>query len=156
MRPQPQEHRAMAAQNKRRQARATSLPAPKTWSQNGPRRPTRARRCNCTFTYVRASSGLSGDACEQRGFSKVRVILQPFSSERFFASADEDKTIAEKRKQHHRFSTIVLSQNDGRRQRPEKEKESNGCTKSLRIENKQKELTKNQDTKRIHWMHENR
>jgi hypothetical protein len=91
-----------------------------------------------------------------KGLSRVRVFLQTLSSERFSARDNVDKTIAEKRKQHHRFSTIVLSENDGRRQRPEKEKESNGCTKSLRIENKQKELTKNQDTKRIHWMHENR
>ena len=119
------EQRAMAAQDKRRQERATSLPAQKR-SQNGPRQPTKAHRCNCTFTYFRASSGLSGDACEQRGFSKVRVFLQSFSSERFFASADEDKTIAEKRKQHHKFSTTVLTKNDVQRQRPEKEKETNG------------------------------
>jgi len=99
-----------------------------TRGATAPKRPTRARRCNFTFTYFRASSGLSGDACEQRGFSKVMVFLQPFSSERFFASADEDKTIAEKRKQHHRFSAIVLTKNDVRRQRPEKEKESSeGC-----------------------------
>ena len=83
-----------------------------TRGATAPKRPTRARRCNFTFTYFRASSGLSGDACEQRGFSKVSVFLQPLSSERFFASADEDKTIAEKRKQHHRFSAIVLTKND--------------------------------------------
>jgi len=99
-----------------------------TRGATAPKRPTRARRCNFTFTYFRASSGLSGDACEQRGFSKVSVFLQPLSSERFFASADEDKTIAKKRKQHHRFSAIVLTKNDVRRQRPEKEKESSeGC-----------------------------
>ena len=65
---------------------------------------------------------------------KVRVFLQPLSSERFFASADEDKTIAEKRKQHHRFSAIVLTKNDVRRQRPEKEKESNVYVFATRVE----------------------
>ena len=66
--------------------------------KNVPKQPTRARRCNFTFTYFRASSGLSGDAREQRAFSKVRVFVQPLGSERFFASAHEDKTIAEKLK----------------------------------------------------------
>ena len=124
-------------------------------SLNGPKQPTRARRCNFIWTYVRASSGLSGDACEPRGFSKVRVFVQPLSSEQFFASDDDDKTTAQKQKQHHRLYAVVLSKNDVRRQRPEKEKESNGCRKSLRITIRQKEPTKNQDTKRIHWMHKN-
>jgi len=67
-----------------------------------------------------------------KGFSKVKVFLQPFSSEQFFASDDEDKTIAEKRKQHHRCSAIVFIKNGVQQQRPEKEKVSNECTKSLR------------------------
>ena len=29
---------------------------------------------------------------QKKGFSKVRVFVQPLSSEQFFASADEDKT----------------------------------------------------------------
>ena len=74
-----------------------------------------------------------------KGLSRVRVFLQPFSSERFFASADEDKTIAEKRKQHHRFSAIVLTKNDVRRQRPEKEKESNGDLFATRVEEAKQE-----------------
>ena len=61
-------------------------------SKSIPKRPAKTHRCNVTFTYFRASSGLSGDAREQGAFSKVRVFVQPLSSEQFFASAEEHKT----------------------------------------------------------------
>jgi hypothetical protein len=51
---------------------------------------------NSRKPYFHASSGLSGDAPEQRGFSKVKVFVQPLSSEQLFASADETKNSATK------------------------------------------------------------
>ena len=56
----------------------------------------------------------------------------------------------------HKFSTIVLTKNDVRRQRPEKKKKTNGCTERLRIKMKLQEPTKNQATETNHWMHENK
>ena len=82
---------------------------------------------------------------QKNGFSKVRVFVQPLSSEQFFASADENKTSGEKRKQHNRFSPIVLTKNDVRRQTPQKENESNGCTKSLIIAFREPEITDTQN-----------
>ena len=67
-----------------------SRQVPKT-VRNGPREHVDA---SSRKPYFHASSGPSGDAREQRGFSKVRVFVQPLRSEQSVASADETKNSA--------------------------------------------------------------
>ena len=93
------------------------------------RRPTTVRNCprehvdaNSRKAYFHASSGLSGDTPEQRGFSKVRVFVQPLSSEQLFASADETKNSATNPSGARVDSWRYFSQkNDPGSYRPEKE-----------------------------------
>ena len=59
--------------------------------ESDPKWPAKALRRNYTFKAFHAANGLSGNDREQRGFSKVRVFVQPLSSEQFSSSAERDK-----------------------------------------------------------------
>ena len=69
-----------------------SRQVPKT-DRNHPRKHVDA---NSRKPYFHASRGLSGDAREQRGFSNVRVFVQPLSTKQSVADANETKNSATK------------------------------------------------------------
>ena len=86
-------------------------------------------------------SGSPKTHANQGPSQKLGFSCSRFARSSFFASAESKNKLGKTTPSNQPLCQVFFSENDVRRQRTKKEKEPNGCRKSLKIEFRQQETT---------------